>query len=138
VWDKNLRYCIFTAVYQKLFWEDESVEYFLDWSFIIENIPNKDTRPEIDLLDELYEVFLENKANYTEQLQNHLKNWNRTFPDVRACLFTFLLEKDSLKKKSEDVSDIVSKYVRLSEDLIGGKNVGLVHAIVSKLTNTTD
>ena len=68
-----------------------------------------------------------------------MANWNKTFPIVKACLFTFLLEKDYLRSTQSDVEskEVVSKYIRLSEDLVGGQNVALVHAILSKVTGSS-
>lgn len=121
-----------------MFWENESNQYTLNWDFIIENISKPEAKLEISSLREFYETFLVSESEYSVSLQKYLKNWNRTFPDVKACLYTFLLERDSLIKKSENVSDVVTKYVHLAEDLIGGKNVGLVHAVISKLANGVD
>jgi transcription termination factor NusB len=135
VWDKPFRYSIFTAVYELLFWREEGVNDFnIDWDFIFENA-KFEVKPDIEDLNQVMYLFEQKEKSYTDILESYLANWDKTFSIIKACLFTFLLEKDDIGNSEPpvDSKDIVTKYIRLSEDLVGGQNVGLVHAVLSKI-----
>ncbi|MEM1311979.1 MAG: hypothetical protein AAGF07_00770 [Patescibacteria group bacterium] len=143
MWDKLVRLSVFTAIYDKLFWEDyDALETrAVDWSFIFENLP-----PESNLdasnLNSYIEYFDKKKEEYQEVLSKYLKNWDRTFLIIKACLYTYLIERDlvldSEANKQEFLKALVTRYIRLSENYVGGQNVGLVHAVMSKINNDSE
>jgi transcription termination factor NusB len=147
VWDKPTRLSIFSAIYEILFWRSQGFELKqeisivrkdLSWSFIFENL-KFESKPDINSLDLIIDSFYKSEGEYTILLSKYLNSWDKTYSIVKACLFTFLLELNSTKElnNSQDISgyyrEIITRYIRLSEDYIGGQNVGLVHAVLSKI-----
>jgi transcription termination factor NusB len=137
VWEKPFRYLVFAAIYQLLFWREQGVENLkLDWE-MIQEVSKTEVKVDIIALEKIIEAFRANEIAYTNTLEQYLKTWSKTYPVVKACFFCFMLEHDSLIKQGENeiAKTIVSKYIRLGEDLIGGQNVSLIHAVLSKISD---
>lgn len=141
MWDKSFRFSLFAGIYEALFWEEQESHgtNSIDWSIITAQLGHAETQPSVTLLQACLDTFLANQTSYTQILKKHLNSWNKTYLIVRACLYCFLTEKDYLQRNNVayDESKLVGRYLRLSEDLIGGQNVALVHAVISKLVTTS-
>jgi transcription termination factor NusB len=151
VWDKPTRLSIFSAIYEVLFWREQNFENNKienedlkdpNWGFIFENL-KFEVYPEEKKLDILMGLFYTHESLYTKTLSQYLINWDKTYSIVKACLFSFMLELETNKEidftqnTEERNRELITKYIRLSEDHIGGQNVGLVHAVLSKILSAS-
>ncbi len=134
MWEKSFRYSVFAALYQVLFWNETTGSEEFNLDVILENLKDEE-KPDKDKLTLVIARFFDKKAEYTDTLKTYLKDWDKTFAVVKACLYTYILEIEELSSTDPQpaLDTIITKYIRLSEDHIGGQNVALVHAILSKV-----
>lgn len=137
MWSKNFRICLFNAVYQELFTKgltDSNLSF--DWTLVFDTIENQAELPDIQNLDRSLEFLKENQTKYESILQKYLSNWNKTYSIVRAIMLCFLQEvseAQAISKTDLEVVEIISKYIKLTEEYVGGENTALVHAITSNI-----
>ena len=136
MWTKSFRYLIFTSLYQVLFWREQGENNpEIDFESIVSTVQINDI---IDFksAEIVLENYYKNEKELTEKLIEVLDDWDKTFIMIKACLYSFLLEKMDIQNSGDfdEVQKIISKYIRLSEELIGGKNVKLIHAVLIKFS----
>ncbi len=139
MWEKNFRVALFTAVYQKLFQSD-----FVDagiawnWEIVLNNLKVEEASkmPKVQDLSCRLEDLGTNQEKYQNLLQKYLQSWDRTYDIVKAILLTYLQELSEMKESGSlevNSNEIVSKYIRLTQEYIGGENTALVHAVASNI-----
>jgi transcription termination factor NusB len=135
MWDKYFRLCLFMAVYQELFAEELGADLGLEWDFILETVENPQDRPSSKELAKSMASLRLKREQYELLLKKYLHSWERTYETVKAMLLTFLEELSKLREVEEksELIELVGKYVRLTQDYIGGENTALVHAVASNI-----
>jgi transcription termination factor NusB len=92
-------------------------------------------------------LFKQNQARFETILKPLLSNWGQTYLIVKAILFTFLLELDYLKNPqnkttkddevsctdTDDNSQLIGKYLRLSQEYGNSQSVAVIHAVLAKI-----
>ena len=147
MWGKYFRLSLITAVYQEMFWRGiPSVELDLDVLHIVNTVEEKRDPSDKNVEQEQKEIIstedlsselqkcLALEKEYVDVLKEYLADWAKTYDLVKAVLFVFMLEKAEATEAGEDPSELVGKYIKITQDLVGGKSTGLVHAILSKMT----
>ncbi len=137
MWTKSYRYCLVSSIYECIF-RDFDAAVYPDWSLIIsclENTDKAEDKPLFNDLDESYKTFTQNYQAYKATLQLYLQDWDRTHLLVQSILLEFVQESEMLtnQKLELQIPELVSKYIRLTDNLIGGQGVSLVHAVLTKL-----
>ena len=138
MWEKSFRSSLFSLVYQDLFWRDLGVETYdpkqhLELVLSEVKLKEGESLPSEAKLLESLSAFEEKEGAFETELKKYLNQYDKTYTAVRALLFTFLVERDMILEKKEDPGDIVGKYIRLTQNMVGGENTGLVHAVLSKI-----
>lgn len=123
------------AVYQELFAEELGADLGLEWDFILETVENPQDRPSSKELAKSMASLRLKREQYELLLKKYLHSWERTYETVKAMLLTFLEELSKLREVEEksELIELVGKYVRLTQDYIGGENTALVHAVASNI-----
>lgn len=151
--DKHLDYPVSYAfenlLDKKSFFQDHHLENYLNlnkelephfFKLLTDNLAKYfDRQVKAEVLTQIQRqitLFRENKIDLVTILSKYAKCWEQTFPIIKACLCTFLLEKRDIREQIEQqpsvFNKLVSAYIRLTQRYISSKNVSLVHAIVSK------
>lgn len=138
MWEKSFRFSLFTLIYQDLFWRNLGVESYQPAEHIelvLSEVKLKEDEqpPKEEELLAFLDIFHARELSFETELKKYLSQYEKTYTAVRAILFTFLLEKESVMEAQEDPGDIVGKYIRLTQNMVGGENTGLVHAVLSKI-----
>ena len=135
MWKKFFRLIVFVSLYQIL------VEAYnfnnLDQvdSIFGDNFKNQDLETNSKELSEVIAFFNKNRDNFTNLLQNHTQEWDKTYPITKSILFTALSEFTILNSQNVDfdVKNFINKYLKLSQNYIDDDNAKLVHAILAKV-----
>ncbi len=145
MWDKFFRAAMVNTVYQDIFWKNIEIVNEIDTDFIVEQMKKNLSEKSLESFNvdtkQLDEKLVECEANYTEHkkfLLKYLEGWYKTYDIVKAILFVFLIERMDAESKGLDIGDVVGKYIKLTQDIVGGKSTSLVHAILSKITGGED
>jgi transcription termination factor NusB len=136
MWSKSFRYTLFTGIYQHLFWKNEFGldQLDVDWSVITAISQEVLTQNEQVQAIQIFDTYLENREVYESILKPLLNSWDKTFDIVKAALFTGVLELIDIQNEPQEILEkSVGKYIHLTQDMIGGKNPALVHAVLSKV-----
>lgn len=138
MWDKLTRQAIFSAIYQIVFFQDQELDWNIDWEYILENSPKITEETDIPSflsLTSYLDLFYEKRGLFESYLKIKLPNWESTFPLIKACLYTFLTEYSYITTNFNDFDKeaLLGKYIKLSQETIGGQSVTLVHAVTSKI-----
>lgn len=132
MWQKTFRFLVFNSIYNQIFLtREEGVlgSYSQDLhSLALSSLHDPDVVIKSEIEKRLNKFQEEGKEN-TDFLKKFLPKWDQTYPIVKAILFTFLLEKQEV----EDANQIIGKYIKLTQDMIGGENTSLVHAVLAKV-----
>jgi transcription termination factor NusB len=134
VWDKSVRQILFTVIYEYLFWGQNFDDSQIDWDLIY-TLNKFEYEEAIDEAQDLFKKFLETEQELEDGVKPYMQNWDKTFDIVRAVLFTAQMELASNYLTIEEKEKIVGKYIHLTQDMIGGKNPALVHAVLSKIVH---
>lgn len=135
MWEKNYRQAVFTGIYQIIFWREQGISMDIDLEYILEQINSKNIVTNKTELNFALDIFLQNESEYNIILEKYLKKRDKTFLLVLAILYTYMVETQHKIYTESEKTKIVSHYIRLTENLIGGQNVNLVHAILIKLSS---
>jgi len=135
MWKKFFRLIVFVSLYQIL------VEAYnfnnLDQvdSIFGDDFKNQDLETNSKELSEVIAFFNKNRDNFTNLLQNHTQEWDKTYPITKSILFTALSEFTILNSQNVDfdVKNFINKYLKLSQNYIDDDNAKLVHAILAKV-----
>ena len=154
MWDKPTRKVIFLYLYNLLFWDNFDIlenPDTKDKTSLIEtpeniNINSLVNLPEIDdivsldgdfklvskdfVLEKLHH-FKTNQADFETQLKDSLSNWGQTYTIVKAILFTFILENQSIAPEAKDTT-LIGKYLRLAQEYGNSQSVAVIHAVLAK------
>ncbi len=135
MWEKKHRFSLFVAIYQYLFWNNLSLDYSIDWDKIFGEVFEEEEVFDARIIEQDFEIFLSKKENFDEVLTQYLKDSSKTYDMVKAILYTFLTEMGKTKAEEEGVvlEKIVGKYIRLTQEMVGGQSTALVHAVTSKV-----
>lgn len=162
MWDKSTRKVIFLYLYNLLFWDNFDVlenPDAKDKTGLIEkpenfgeniNINSLVNLPQIDeifsldadfklvskefVLQKLHQ-FKANQINFETQLKDSLSNWSQTYTIVKAILFTFILENESIAPEAKETT-LIGKYLRLSQEYGNSQSVAVIHAVLAKFLKT--
>lgn len=134
MWEKKYRQAVFTGIYQILFWREQGIPMDIDLEYIFEQIDSKNIVADTTELNFILDTFLQNESEYNIILEKYLKKQDQTFPVVLAILYTYMVEIQYKLYIEPEKTKVISHYIRLTENLIGGQNVNLVHAILIKLS----
>jgi transcription termination factor NusB len=139
-WSKRFRKILISGIYQHLLWTGIATPaYVPNWETIILEHSSDDETITMDALEEEYQYFLSHEREYLEILQKYIKKWNMTFDIIKAILYVFLIEKQSLAQANEaEIKRITSIYIKFAQDFAGGENPGLVHAVISNILSAKD
>jgi transcription termination factor NusB len=138
MWTNDLRNLTVTIFYQILFWDvDYSACQEKNWLIDLNISPEQIQNSNLDqqLISSIIRIFFENKDSYTSRLQTQLKDWSKTYNLIKAILFSYLVELEFCQKiqKTEENNqgdNYISQYIKITQTLVGGANVGLVHAVL--------
>ncbi len=135
MWKKKFRICLFYGIYQYIFWLNIDQEKHLDWDHIIAQAFGERNDLDQEAIKNEFTNFLENKKTFDQILTQNLKEPSKTYLTVKAVLYTFFLEVAFLEREDHisQGSNIVGKYIKLTQEIVGGESTGLVHAITSKV-----
>jgi hypothetical protein len=134
MWEKKYRFSLFVAIYQYLFWNNLSLDYSIDWDKILNEVFGEEVDfDNVAPLQKDFDFFLSKKESFDEILVKHLKDSSKTYDMVKAVLYTFLTETEGGEKDVEALEKIVGKYIRLTQEMVGGQSTALVHAVTSKV-----
>jgi transcription termination factor NusB len=137
MWTKELRFCLFSLIYEDLLGYreiSESVDFesFID-SVLTEYKSFKKENIDSIELEKQYDLYLKSKAKLEAKLIKLLPDWNKTFEIIKSILITFQIEKQSLKIFEKD--KLVVGYIKFAEGYCVSTNVKLIHAVLSKLVD---
>jgi transcription termination factor NusB len=135
MWDKKFRYIIFSLAYQFLFWS----EHF-DFDNTFETLTTNTYKPEDEVnlkkiaqkSKDTLDIFKTNQQDFEIILRKYLASYDKTYPLIKAILFTALLE-DFLIDKSQSRKPLMSKYIHLTQEMVGGKNPTVVNAVLGNV-----
>ena len=137
MWTKELRFCLFSLIYDDLlgYKETDEIIDFDDYSDSIFTEYKSFKKENINLvqLEQEYDNYKKSKTKVESKLVSHLPDWTKTFEIVKAILFTFQIEKQSLKIYEKD--SLVVSYIKFAEGYCVSTNVRLIHAVLSKLVD---
>jgi transcription termination factor NusB len=134
MWDKSVRVLVFTAIYEDLFWAGEGVVSFdLDWE-LVADLNGINDQELIHQAKQYYLKFKDSRDAFEVRIKPFMQSWQKTFDIVKAVLYTAVLELDGAGSNYDGKDKIIGKYIHLTQDMVGGKNPALVHAVLSKLT----
>ena len=137
MWTKELRFCLFSLIYDDLLGYKES-EGAIDFEEFIDSIMTeyksfkKENIAALEL-EKKYDTYIKSKLKIEKVLIEHLPDWTKTFEIVKAILFTFQIEKQALKIYEKD--PLVVSYIKFAEGYCVSTNVRLIHAVLSKLVD---
>ena len=137
MWTKELRFCLFSLIYDDLLGYKETFDS-VDFEGFINSILTEYKSFKAENVDSLevekhYDIYIASKAKLETKLISHLPDWTKTFEIVKAILFTFQIEKQSLKIYEKD--SLVVIYIKFAEGYCVSTNVRLIHAVLSKLVD---
>lgn len=135
MWKKDFRICLFYVIYQYIFWLSIDQEKKLDWNHIEAQAFGERSDLDLETVKKEYKNFIDNKTTFDQVLANNLKEPNKTYLTVKAILYVFFLEIDFLEREGvlSQTNNIVGKYIKLTQEVVGGESTGLVHAVTSKV-----
>jgi hypothetical protein len=140
MWTKEVRLAVCSSIYEDIFWhsvvaQDKTV-IKIDEEFV-EDVIKVFTQQDKKMYELAIESYkLKGQQYYLELLKPYIEDWKKTFDIVQAILISFVLEREYYTQHNETISaqDYAGKYIKVTQDLVGGGNTGLVHAIISKIT----
>jgi hypothetical protein len=140
MWTKEVRLAVCSSIYEDIFWnsvvaQDKTVTK-IDEDFIEDVVKNL-TKEDVAVYESTIKTYKSNqKEYYLEVLKPYIEDWKKTFDIVQAILISFILEREYYTVHNETIADAdyAGKYIKVTQDLVGGGNTGLVHAIISKIT----
>jgi transcription termination factor NusB len=133
MWSNPTRKILIGSIYEYLFWSNLGSKKIpeVDWTQLID-LYNTESFPLAEKeLNSLYEKFLEKSETYIHIIQEHFDNWSKTYDIVKAILIVFVLELEDTNLASE--KSIINKYLKITQELVGGQNPNLVHAVALKI-----
>ena len=138
MWAKEFRFLVFVGLYSFLFWEEEfsredfqknDLEALKTMFYADSDFTEEEIKKALDFILKTHA----NKSDYKKILLNYLNNWDKTYLLTQSILFTFLAEIGDIQKKEVEKENIVGKYIRLTQEMVGGQSTALVHAVASKI-----
>ncbi len=133
MWSNSTRKVLISAVYEYLFWEKLEVrnDFEVEWDSLF-NEHNKDNESiSIAELSALLDNFITNKDSYCTKIQKYINDWSKTYDLIKAVLITLVIELEIANPQEPE--KLISKYIRISQNLVGGENPSLVHAVSSRI-----
>ena len=141
MWSKRNRLTVCAKIFEELYWQDMEEDISHHDQFSTSELEELVPGDEADLINtELVTAALENfrtkgEAYYQNVFHSFMDDWRKTLFTVKAVLYTWVLEYEATK---EPRSELIGKYIKLTQDIVAGGNTSLVHAILSKLTEQED
>ncbi|NJK71692.1 MAG: hypothetical protein HC932_05655 [Thermales bacterium] len=135
MWSQATRKVLISSVYEYLFWQklEDPKEFVIDWSQLtLEHFNEGDVLNQKEF-QKVFNTFLSLPDKYLSQVSKFINDWSKTFDLVKAILIVFVIELESFQ--DEPPKNIISKYIRITQELVGGENPSLVHAVTSKILN---
>lgn len=160
MWDKPTRKVIFLYLYNLLFWDnfdvlenpdnqpEDKIGLIEKPENLGENI-NRNSLVNIPKIDEIFNLdadfklvsrefvleklqeFKNKQTDFETQLKESLTSWSQTYTIVKAILFTFILENQSLAPEAREIS-FIGKYLRLAQEYGNSQSVSVIHAVLAK------
>ena len=149
-WSKQLRISLFLTLYQHLFWSDIlGIQSFLDkrpdggfytqasLQIYATEVENKlDFANSKNLTEELAKEITEllsKQQDYVQKLQQHLKDWTKTYTIIKSLLLVFYLEYQKSDLQTEvQKRQILRTYMDIAQDYLMQENINLIYVIIFK------
>jgi transcription termination factor NusB len=137
VWENNFRLFFVQSIYQYLFRLNFG---FSDLDFDILFTEDKDNQKELylDLLKTEFASWLTSYLSDEQSLKDYLSDTNKTFILTKACILSYIYEFRLLKDQKVEISNelLIKKYLKIADNLISGKSVSTIHAVLLKLNKS--
>ncbi len=137
MWTKELRFCLFSLIYDDLLGYKEFSDVIDSQTYIESILTEYKTFKNENIkgieLENQFDNYTKSKTKLEAKLIAHLPDWKKTFEIVKAILFTFQIEKQALKIYQKD--ELIVSYIKFAEGYCVSTNVRLIHAVLSKLVD---
>lgn len=138
MWSKRNRLAVATRIFSDLFWLDGSLGD-VHTNFTLHELDDilsgeKTDTIDLKLVEKASKYFHEKGEDFFQnEFAVYIDDWHKTLSSVRAVLYTWLIEAEFTQTSR---SELVGKYIKLTQDLVAGGSTSLVHALLSKMTGT--
>lgn len=136
MWSKSIRTVLVILIYNEIFLLDYPQLIEKQISAIAREYKLELSEQDTASINIYFDRYQNNKIELESIISSFITSWNKTFDLIKAMLFAAVIElqlslnTDGQFEDPELLKTIVSKYIHLSQDIVGGNNPGLIHAVL--------